>query len=127
MIVLAVGISFGANAGYAINPARDFGPRMFALIAGWGKIAFPGNYGNVNDYFWIPIVGPLIGGAVASVVYDRGVRDILKARFEPSRASRLRARPSGRTARQPIDRNRLRPTSSRARHRHSGAERKTHA
>lgn len=83
MIVLAVGISFGANAGYAINPARDFGPRMFALIAGWGKIAFPGNYGNVNDYFWVPIVGPLIGGAVASVVYDRGVRDILKARFEP--------------------------------------------
>ena len=83
MIVLAVGISFGANAGYAINPARDFGPRMFALIAGWGKIAFPGNYGNVNDYFWIPIVGPLIGGAVASVVYDRGVRDILRARFEP--------------------------------------------
>ncbi|MDE3134474.1 MAG: aquaporin [Acidobacteriota bacterium] len=83
MIVMAVGISFGANAGYAINPARDFGPRMFALIAGWGKIAFPGNYGNINDYFWIPIVGPLIGGGLASVVYDRGIRDILKARFEP--------------------------------------------
>ena len=57
--MLAVGISFGANAGYAINPARDFGPRMFALIAGWGKVAFPGDYGNINDYFWIPIVGPL--------------------------------------------------------------------
>ena len=83
MIVMAVGISFGANAGYAINPARDFGPRMFALIAGWGKVAFPGNYGNINDYFWIPIVGPLIGGGLASVVYDRGIRDILKARFEP--------------------------------------------
>jgi glycerol uptake facilitator protein len=82
MVVLAVGISFGANAGYAINPARDFGPRMFALIAGWGKVAFPGNYGNINDYFWIPIVGPLVGGALASVVYEFGIRSILKARRE---------------------------------------------
>jgi glycerol uptake facilitator protein len=60
MIIMALGISFGANAGYAINPARDFGPRLFAWIAGWGKEAMPGNYGNVNDYFWVPIVGPLI-------------------------------------------------------------------
>jgi glycerol uptake facilitator protein len=83
MIVMAVGISFGANAGYAINPARDFGPRMFALIAGWGKVAFPGDYGNVNDYFWVPIVGPLIGAAIASVLYDWGIRDVLKARMGP--------------------------------------------
>jgi glycerol uptake facilitator protein len=83
MIVMAVGISFGANAGYAINPARDFGPRIFAWIAGWKSVAFPGNYGNVNDYFWIPIVGPLIGAAVASVLYDRTIQDVLKARKPP--------------------------------------------
>jgi glycerol uptake facilitator protein len=83
LIVLAVGISFGANAGYAINPARDFGPRIFALIAGWGKVAFPGDYTHINDYFWIPIVGPLIGGALASVVYDNGVQKILIARKAP--------------------------------------------
>ncbi|HEX3804946.1 MAG TPA: MIP/aquaporin family protein [Solirubrobacteraceae bacterium] len=81
LIVLAVGISFGANAGYAINPARDFGPRMFALIAGWGKVAFPGDYGNISDYFWVPIVGPLIGGALASVAYDFTIRDFLVARL----------------------------------------------
>ena len=83
MVVMAIGISFGANAGYAINPARDFGPRMFAWIAGWGSQAMPGNYGNVNDYFWIPIVGPLIGAAIASFVYDLGIQDVLKARKGP--------------------------------------------
>lgn len=81
LVVLAVGISFGANAGYAINPARDFGPRIFAWIAGWGRIAFPGDYLHIQDYFWIPIVGPLIGGALASVAYDYGVRDFLIARL----------------------------------------------
>jgi glycerol uptake facilitator protein len=81
-IVVAVGISFGANAGYAINPARDFGPRMFALVAGWGKVAFPGDYGNVNTYFWIPIVGPLIGGPIGAYIYDLLVRDTLLARGE---------------------------------------------
>jgi glycerol uptake facilitator protein len=81
-IVVAIGISFGANAGYAINPARDFGPRLFAWAAGWGKIAMPGDYGNVNTYFWIPIVGPLVGGALGAVFYDLGFQSILKARGE---------------------------------------------
>jgi glycerol uptake facilitator protein len=80
MVVMAVGISFGANAGYAINPARDFGPRIFAWIAGWGKVAMPGDYVNISGYFWVPIVGPLIGGALAAPVYNLGIRDILFAR-----------------------------------------------
>jgi glycerol uptake facilitator protein len=81
-VVVAVGLSFGANAGYAINPARDFGPRIFAWIAGWGKIAMPGDYGNVNTYFWIPIVGPFIGGLIGAIIYDFGIRDTLVARGE---------------------------------------------
>ncbi len=83
MVVMAIGVSFGANAGYAINPARDLGPRLFAWIAGWGKVAIPGNYGNVNGYMWIPIVGPLIGAAIASLLYDFAIRDILRARRPP--------------------------------------------
>ncbi len=84
MIVMAVGISFGANAGYAINPARDFGPRIFAWIAGWGKVAFPGDYGNVNTYFWIPIIGPLVGAGIAAFFYDFFLGGILRARREPA-------------------------------------------
>jgi glycerol uptake facilitator protein len=79
LIVVAIGISFGANAGYAINPARDLGPRLLALVAGWGDVAFPGDYGNVNAYFWIPIVGPLLGGAIGAYVYDFLIRDSLVA------------------------------------------------
>jgi glycerol uptake facilitator len=70
LLVGGIGISFGANAGYAINPARDFGPRVFAAIAGWDKIAFPGDYGNINTYFWIPIVGPFVGGILGAYIYD---------------------------------------------------------
>ncbi len=43
----------------------------------------PGNYGNVNDYFWIPIVGPLVGGAVGAVIYDVLIRNVLIARGVP--------------------------------------------
>ena len=77
--VAAIGMSFGANAGYAINPARDFGPRFFAWLAGWGKVAFPG----VHNYFWVPIVGPFIGGVLGAIVYDLFVGDVLRARKEP--------------------------------------------
>ena len=79
-IVLAVGMSFGANSGYAINPARDFGPRLFAWIAGWGKLAMPGNYGWINDYFWVPLLAPLAGAALAVPGYERIIAPILAAR-----------------------------------------------
>ena len=81
-VVVAIGLSFGANAGYAINPARDFGPRLLAWIAGLGKVAMPGDYANLSAYLWIPIVGPIVGGLVGAFVYDLGIRDTLRARGE---------------------------------------------
>ena len=64
------------NAGYAINPARDFGPRLFAYLAGWGEHAIPGPHG----YLWIPIVGPLVGAALGALLYDFFIGDVLHAR-----------------------------------------------
>jgi glycerol uptake facilitator len=81
-VVVAIGLSFGANAGYAINPARDLGPRLFAGLAGWGEVAIPGNYANVSGYLWIPIVGPFLGGLIGAFLYDLGIRDTLRARGE---------------------------------------------
>src|SRR5208283_1006790 len=85
-IVAAIGASYGANAGYAINPARDFGPRLFAYFAGWGKVALPGTYNapgfSFSDYWWIPIVGPLIGGVIGVVIYDLFIGDVLYARLK---------------------------------------------
>jgi glycerol uptake facilitator protein len=84
LAVAAIGMSYGANAGYAINPARDFGPRLFAFFAGWGQIALPGNFKDfVNTYFWIPIIGPFIGGVLGIVVYDFFIKHVLVARGVP--------------------------------------------
>jgi glycerol uptake facilitator protein len=81
LVVGAIGLSFGANAGYAINPARDFGPRFFAWIAGWGDVALPGSIpGAFSWYFWIPIVGPIVGGVIGVFVYDYFIGDVLAAR-----------------------------------------------
>jgi glycerol uptake facilitator protein len=82
LAVAAIGMSFGANAGYAINPARDFGPRVFAWLAGWGRVALPG----VHGYVWVPIIGPLVGGVVGAVVYDLFIRDVLVAGGVPPAA-----------------------------------------
>lgn len=81
LVVGMIGCAFGPNAGYAINPARDLGPRVFAWMAGWGQVALPG----INYYFWVPIVGPLVGGVLGAVAYDFFIGNVLKARgIEPT-------------------------------------------
>jgi glycerol uptake facilitator protein len=76
--VVVIGLALGTNAGYAINPARDLGPRIFAWLAGWGDAAFPGPGG----YWWVPIVGPLIGGPLGILLYDVFVGKVLADRPE---------------------------------------------
>lgn len=76
MAVAAIGMSFGTGAGYAINPARDFGPRLFCWLAGWGANAFPGPH----DYWWVPIIGPLIGAPLGVALYKLFIADTLAAK-----------------------------------------------
>jgi len=66
LLVLVIGAAFGFNAGYAINPARDFGPRLFTFVAGWGSGVFTAS----NNWWWVPIVAPLVGGVVGAYAYD---------------------------------------------------------
>jgi MIP family channel proteins len=65
-LVVVIGAAFGFNAGYAINPARDFGPRLFTFLAGWGADVFRAG----NAWWWVPIVGPCVGGVIGGWVYD---------------------------------------------------------
>lgn len=76
LAVAAIGMSFGTGAGYAINPARDFGPRLFCWLMGWGPNAFPGPYG----YWWVPVIGPLIGAPLGVALYKFFIADTLAAR-----------------------------------------------
>ncbi|MEW6420230.1 MAG: MIP/aquaporin family protein [Deinococcota bacterium] len=62
-VVMAIGISFGGMNGYAINPARDAGPRIFAVLAGFK------NTGDLNVWL-VPIIGPIVGGLVGAFIYD---------------------------------------------------------
>jgi glycerol uptake facilitator protein len=73
LIVVVVGMAFGGMHGYAINPARDFGPRLFTVVAGFS------NNGLTDGelVFWVPIVGPLIGGILGAAAYDFGIRRYL--------------------------------------------------
>src|SRR5256714_6292762 len=75
-LVVAIGASFGLNTGYAINPARDFGPRLWIAIVSGGASFSADNY-----YFWIPIVGPLTGAVVGAFVYDYTIGKVLQAKM----------------------------------------------
>jgi glycerol uptake facilitator protein len=76
LVVVAIGISWGGMHGYAINPARDLGPRLFTLAAGFRNTGFS------NGVFLVPIVGPLIGGLLGALVYDLMIRPYIPGRGE---------------------------------------------
>lgn len=64
LLVVVIGMSLGGTTGYAINPARDLGPRIAHAI-----LPIKGKGSSQWHYSWVPIAGPLIGGVVAALVY----------------------------------------------------------
>ncbi|KAF0695317.1 Aste57867_13876 [Aphanomyces stellatus] len=60
-----IGMSFGLPTGYALNPARDLGPRLYTAVAGWGLSVFTAS----NYYFWVPIVAPIVGAVLGGGAY----------------------------------------------------------
>jgi glycerol uptake facilitator protein len=69
LVVVVIGMSFGGLHGYAINPARDFGPRLFTVVAG-----FRNNGLTDGGYvWWVPVLAPMLGGLIGAAVYDVGV------------------------------------------------------
>jgi len=70
LTVVAIGISFGALHGYAINPARDFGPRLFTVLSGFKNNGLT----DGTNVFWVPIVAPIVGGLLGAALYDFALR-----------------------------------------------------
>lgn len=64
LVVFSVGISLGGTTGYAINPARDFSPRVAHAV-----LPIPGKRDSDWSYSWIPVAGPILGGLLAAAVY----------------------------------------------------------
>ena len=65
LLVVGIGLSLGGPTGYAINPVRDLGPRIVHAL-----LPLPNKGGSDWGYAWIPVVGPLIGGAIAGGIYQ---------------------------------------------------------
>ncbi len=84
LIVVAIGISFGGMYGYAINPARDLGPRLFAVVAGFKNNGLTDGTGA-----WLPpVVGPLVGGLLGTFAYDFLIgRPLMRSNDLPAPAS----------------------------------------
>lgn len=75
-LVAVIGACMGNLEAWAINPARDFGPRLFCFFTGWGSSAFP----SPDHYWWVPIAGPLLGAVVGGGAYQLLIHPYLPAR-----------------------------------------------
>ena len=74
LVVVAIGMSFGGMHGYAINPARDFGPRLFTAVRGFRNNGLT----DGSRVWWVPVVAPLLGGLLGAALYDFGIRRYLR-------------------------------------------------
>ncbi len=69
LLIAVIGASMGPLTGFAMNPARDIGPKAFAWLAGWGDVAFTG--GKDIPYFLVPLFAPVVGAALGAFSYRK--------------------------------------------------------
>ncbi|MDD2048601.1 MIP/aquaporin family protein [Pseudomonas putida] len=93
LLIAVIGSAMGPLTGFAMNPARDLGPKLMTFLAGWGEVAFTG--GRDIPYFLIPIFAPIIGASLGAALY-RGViaRNLPVAESERAQTD---ANPQGKT------------------------------
>ncbi|MHC2147547.1 MIP/aquaporin family protein [Pseudomonas sp. PSXD-163] len=93
LLIAVIGSAMGPLTGFAMNPARDLGPKLMTFLAGWGEVAFTG--GRDIPYFLIPIFAPIIGASLGAALY-RGViaRNLPVAESESTQTD---ANPQGKT------------------------------
>lgn len=73
LVVILIGMSFGGMHGYAINPARDFGPRIFTAMAGFSNNGLT----DGTNRFLVPLLGPILGALIGAAAYDLVIRRAL--------------------------------------------------
>lgn len=101
-VVLVIGLSMGFNSGYAVNPARDLGPRIFTAVAGWGLDVFTVR----NGWFLVPVFAPFLGTIIGVMIYQLMVgfhvegeeRDRREAREENVRLTNVHANDNSKEA-----------------------------
>lgn len=75
-LIVAIGISLGGTTGYAINPARDLGPRIAHAF-----LPIPGKGSSNWKYAWVPVVGPILGGSLGGVFYNSAFKGHITSGF----------------------------------------------
>ncbi|HHG8772955.1 TPA: MIP/aquaporin family protein [Raoultella planticola] len=71
LLVAVIGAATAPLTGFAMNPARDFGPKLFTFLNGWGSVAMTG--GRDIPYFLVPLIAPVVGGIVGAAIYRFGI------------------------------------------------------
>ncbi|MBP2370365.1 MIP/aquaporin family protein [Pseudonocardia parietis] len=86
ILVVGIGMAWGSNAGYAINPARDFGPRLVSWITGYESAWVTG---SGTPYWWLPIIAPIIGGVVGGGLFKLLIDRFIPAEDAPQEVGRV--------------------------------------
>lgn len=86
LLVVAIGMAWGSNAGYAINPARDFGPRLASFVTGYDTAWVTG---DGTPYWWLPIIAPIIGGLVGGGLFKLLIDRYIPAEDAPQEVGRV--------------------------------------